>query len=229
MARRGIHIDYAALLDAAPGTAYDDLAERSAEILPPLWQKAYRKMAQSPTSIHPIAHNGFHLLFDRASELVARDVIPGERAVEDRILVAYGRSSAGHSTGRNIAHHKLLGDAAVQFGEGQSRPYLPGSVLGGSFDISLYPQHRDLDSERSSDGRAYRAMAKYCAEHPKTFCFSRLIYTSRSWCPTAIEHGLLRRDGSFWIRRFRNAPMESKLPLLVRTLTGRTVEATSTN
>lgn len=227
MARRGIHIEYAALLDPSPKQAYDTLAGRLEEILPPLWRKAYRKMAQSPTSIHPFTHQGFHLLFDRASELVAREVIPGERAVEDRILVAYGRSREGDGNGRTAVCHNLLGDAAARFGVGRSRPYLPGSVLGGNLDISLYPQLRDLDNERSSDGRAYRAMVKYCAEHPATFCFSRLIYTSRSWCPSAVEHGLLRADGSFWVRRFRNAPTESRLPLLMRTLTGRTAQASS--
>jgi len=227
MARRGINIDYAGLLQSAPAASYDRLIEHLEAALPSLWQKAYRKMAQSPTSIHAFTHNGFHLLFDRASELVARGVIPDERAVEDRILVAYGRSRGTDGNGRHAARHNLLGEAAARFGEDRARTYLPGSVLGTRFDISLYPQHRDLDNERSPDGRAYRAMCKYCIDHPETFCFSRLIYTSRSWCPTAVEHGLLRDDRTFWIRRFRNAPTESRLPLLVRTLTGRTAEATS--
>jgi len=229
MAKRGISIDYAGLLQDAPTTAYGELVEYLMETLPSLWQKTYRKMAQSPTSIHAFTHNGFHLLFDRASELVARGVIPDERAVEDRILVAYGRSNGANVTGRRRSHHSLLGEAAAQFGEERSKPYLPGAVLGGDFDISLYPQQRDLDNERSPDGRAYRAMVKYCTDHPETFCFSRPLYMSRSWCPAAVEHGLLQRDGTFWIRRFRNAPIESKLPLLVRTLTGRTAEATSAN
>ncbi len=227
MARRGTNIDYAGLLQSASTTSYDRLVEHLTEALPALWQKAYRKMAQSPTSIHAFTHNGFHLLFDRASELVARGIIPDERAVEDRILVAYGRSRGADGNGRHAARHNLLGEAAARFGEERSKPYLPGVVLGGDFDISLYPQQRDLVNERSPDGRAYRAMAKYCIDHPETFCFSRPLYTSRSWCPAAVEHGLLQRDGTFWIRRFRNTPMESGLPLLVRTLTGRTAEATS--
>ena len=51
-------------------------------------------------------------------------------------------------------------------------------------------------------------MKKYCYEHLGTFCFSRLIYTSRSWCPAAIEHGLLRTDSTFWVRKFKNATVK---------------------
>ncbi|MCK5245313.1 hypothetical protein KAR02_00330, partial [Candidatus Bipolaricaulota bacterium] len=103
-----------------------------------------------------------------------------------------------------------------RFGDNTERPYLPGAVLGGTFDISPYPQYRDLDNERSSDSRAYRAMKKYCSEHLGTFCFTRLVYSSRSWRPAAIEHGLLRTDGTFWVRRFKNAAVESRIPLFLR-------------
>jgi hypothetical protein len=227
MHMRGITVDYAALASPDLPLPYDDRAQRLADILPPLWQKAYRKMAQSPTSIHHFSHRGFDFLFDRASELNSRGILPDERAVEDRIIVAYGRSTAAPARNGNGAKNHLLGDAAAAFGDNTKRPYLPGGVLGGTFDISLYPQYRDLDNEHSPDGRVYRAMKKLCLEHPGTFCFSRPLYSSRSWRPASIEHGLLRADGSFWVHRFRNAPMESKLPLLVRTLTGRAAEAAS--
>jgi len=213
---RGTSVDYDALVNPNPSLIYDEAVEQLIEILPPLWQKTYRKMAQSPTSIHHFSHCGYDFLFDRASELHARGVVPGERAVEDRIIVAYGRSTA--VAGRNSTGCKknLLGAAAARFGDNTERPYLPGGVLGGTFDISLYPQYRDLDNERSSDSRAYRAMKKYCSEHPGTFCFSRLIYTTRSWRPAAIEHGLLKADGTFWVRRFKNAAVESRIPFFLR-------------
>jgi hypothetical protein len=59
-------------------------------------------------------------------------------------------------------------------------------------------------------------MKKYCLEHPGTFCFTRLVYSSRSWRPAVIEHGLLREDGVFWVHKFRNAPAESRILLLPR-------------
>jgi len=213
---RGTSVDYDALLNPRPSFLYDELVEHLQESLPPLWQRAYRKMAQSPTSIHQFSQHGFEFLFDRASELHARGVVPGERAVEDRIIVAYGQSTA--TTGRDSSgpNRNLLGAAAAQFGDNTERAYLPGCVLGGMFDVSLYPQYRDLENERSSDSRVYRAMKKYCSEHVGTFCFTRLVYTTRSWCPATIEHGLLKEDGTFWVRKFKNAAVESRFPLFLR-------------
>jgi len=214
MRMRGTTVDYDALVNPRPSLHYDELVENLRSTLTPLWQRAYRKMAQSPTSIHPFSQHGFDFLFDRASELRSKGVVSGDKAVEDRIIVAYGRST--ETATENGCNKHLLGAAGKQFGEKPERSYLPGGVLGGSFDISLYPQYRDLDRERSSDCREYRAMKKYCCEHVGTFCFTRLIYTSRSWRPTAIEHGLLKDDGTFWVRTFKNATAESRIPLLIR-------------
>jgi len=214
MRMRGTTVDYDLLLKPRPSLLYDELVEHLRTSLPPLWQKAYRKMTQSPTSIHQFSQHGFELLFDRASELHARGIVPRERTVEDRIIVAYGRSP--ETAAENGCNKHLLGAAGEQFGEKPERSYLRGGVLGGSFDISLYPQYRDFDHERSSDCREYRAMKKYCCDHAGTFCFTRLIYTSRSWRPATIEHGLLRTDGSFWVRSFKNATAESRMPLLIR-------------
>ena len=214
MRMRGTTVDYDALVPPSSSLPYDERVEQLQEPLPLLWQKAYRKMAQSPTSIHPFSQHGFDFLFDRASELRAKGVVSGERAVEDRIIVAYGRST--ETTAEHGCSKPLLGVAGEQFGQRLERAYLPGGVLGGAFDISLYPQYRDLDRERSSDCREYRAMKKYCCEYADTFCFTRLIYTSRSWRPAAIEHGLLKDDGTFWVRTFKNTAPESRRPLLLR-------------
>ncbi len=214
MRMRGITVGYDAVLTACPSSIYEELIAHLEAALPPLWQKTYRKMAQSPTSIHKFSQHGFDFLFDRASELRSKGVVSGERAVEDRIIVAYGCSTGTEAeTGCN---KPLLGAAGAQFGEQAERSYLPGGVLGGTFDISLYPQYRDLDNERSSNCREYRAMKRYCCDHEGTFCFTRLIYASRSWRPSAIEHGLLKADGTFWIRSFKNATIESRMPLLLK-------------
>ncbi|MBU1050645.1 hypothetical protein KKG90_11555 [Candidatus Bipolaricaulota bacterium] len=213
MRRRGISIDYDELISPRPFLIYNELAAHLADQLPERWVKAYRKMAQSPTSIHAFSQHGFHFLFDRASELCSKGVVSGDRAIEDRIIVAYGQSTNLSNSQNPGSRGHLLGSAGSQFGEQAERSYLRGSVLGGWFDISLYPLYRDLDHERSSDCRDYRAMKRYCSEHAGTFCFTRLIYDSRSWNPSAIEHGLLRTDGTFWIRVFRNKTTEARIPL----------------
>ncbi|TFH09284.1 MAG: hypothetical protein E4H08_06080 [Candidatus Atribacteria bacterium] len=216
MRMRGTTVDYEALLASRPSFIYDEVVRYLYGELPPLWQKAYRKMTQSPTSIHHFTHYGFDFFFDRASELHSRGVVPGERLVEDRIIVAYGQSTSDVRRTGNGSKHHLLGAAAERFGDNAQRPYMPGCVLGGTFDVSLYPQYRDLENEHSADSRTYRAMKKYCSDRPDTFCFTRLIYTSRSWRPTVFEHGLLRADGSFWVQAFKNAPQESRVPTLLR-------------
>jgi len=227
MRRRGTTIDYATLVTPCPSLLYNELLEFLRSELPDRWIKVYRKMAQSPTSIHHFQHHGFEFLFDRASELHARGVVPDERAVEDRIIVAYGQSTAATGRNDNGPKRNLLGSAAERFGDNTERPYLPGGALGGTFDVSLYPQYRDLENERSADSRAYRGMKKHCAEHPGTFCFTRLVYTTRSWRPTAIEHGLLRADGTLWVRTFKNAAVESRIPLFLRNGRKPTLEVSS--
>jgi hypothetical protein len=216
MRMRGTTIDYESLVGPELTLPYEGSVQQLLQTLPPLWQKSYRKMTQSPTSIHHFTQQGFDFLFDRASELHARGVVPGERVVEDRIIVAYGRSTVMTGTNGNGSKKHLLGAAAERFGDNTERPYMPGGTLGGTFDISLYPQYRDLDNEHSADSREYRAMKKYCFEHMGTFCFTRLVYSSRSWRPAAIEHGLLRADGTFWVRKFKNSPVESRILLLPR-------------
>ena len=230
MRKRGIVIDYDALVTPRPSLIYDEMVSHLIEQLPELWQKAYRKMAQSPTRIHSFSHGGYAFLFDRASELRARGVVSGDRAVEDRIIVAYGRAQASNDIGGNDCRKNLLGDSSHRFGENHKRPYLKGTVLGGCFDISLYPQHRDLESERSSEARTYRAMKRYCKDYPGIFAFTRLIYGSRSWRPSGIEHGLLKQDGSMWTHVFKNAAMESRFSLQAlraRTARREAAEATS--
>ena len=110
---KGTTVDYDALLNPRPSLLYDELTEHLSATLPPLWQKSYRKMAQSPTSIHHFTHRGFDFLFDRASELHARGVVPGERVVEDRIIVAYGRSTTPAEHKGNGDRKHLLGSAAA--------------------------------------------------------------------------------------------------------------------
>ena len=64
MRRRGTTVDYDSLVIPRPSLLYDEVVEHALRELPSLWQKAYRKMAQSPTSIHPFTHRGYEFLFD---------------------------------------------------------------------------------------------------------------------------------------------------------------------
>ena len=210
---RGTAIEYERLLVKVTSSEPPAGVEQVTEALFDAWRRAYRKMTQSPTCFQEFIYRDYRILLDRPSLLVTRGVLPIERAPEDRIVVACGLS---HRSQPRMEPSSFLGEAASWLGASDSRPYLPGEVLGTSMDVSLYPLHRNLRRERSVEGRAYRAMQRYCADTPGTFCFSRPIYGSRSWSPTLIEHGLLKQDGTLWVRQFHNGPNRSLRSMLAR-------------
>ena len=209
---RGVSIDYDAIRAKYSSVEYDPLVSKLRRSLPAHWQKAYRRMAGGPSNVLRFSDHGVDFLFDHVSELVDRGERSADPTAEDRIVVAFGRTNG--STGRvgQQESRGLLGRAAMLLGGGANRDHLPGGLLGTRLDVCLFPQRRDLGKEWTSDGRAYRAMERYCAEHPGTFVFTRPIYDSSSWWPQEIEHGLLRRDGTFWMLRFENTAPQ---PLLV--------------
>jgi len=176
-------------------------------------------MAQTPTNIHRFSDRGINIMFDHASELVGRGVLSEERAVEDRIVVAFGRTSVANSRPSNPEAHGLLGPFSQMFGGNASEERMMGRVLGGGCTLNLFPLRRDLACERSADGRTFRAMERYCVEHPGMFCFSRPMYNSRSWWPSAVEHGVLRSDRTLWVREFENRSQGSRIPSLASRLT----------
>lgn len=66
---------------------------------------------------------------------------------------------------------------------------------GGPPDINFFHQERRLNRGWSEEGRKYRRMERYPAEHPGTFHFTRAIYEAESPIPRYLELGvLLRRD-----------------------------------
>jgi hypothetical protein len=209
---RGSSIDYEAVLSRLSAADYDALVVRLVKTLPALWLRAYRKM--TPTLVNPVrfSDRGFEFLFDHAS---ARPMgsPPRDDAVEDRIIAAFGRSRP-NPTRQEPRARGLLGASAAAFGGHADRKHIPGGVLGGTYDGCLYPQRRDLRHDGSVDGRAFRAMERYCVEHPGTFAFSRPVYDSPSWWPCEIEHGLLQDDGTLWVRSFDNTAAAVRLPFL---------------
>jgi hypothetical protein len=209
---RGSSIDYEAVLSRLSAADHNSLIARLVKTLPPLWLRAYREMTSTPVNAVRFSDRGFEFLFDHAS---ARPMESphGDDAVEDRIIAAFGRSRP--SPIRQESHARgLLGASAAAFGGHADRRHVPGGVLGGTHDGCLYPLRRDLRHDGSADGRAFRAMERYCAEHPGTFTFSRPVYDSPSWWPCDIEHGLLQDDGTLWVRSFDNTAAAVRLPFL---------------
>lgn len=216
---RHTSVDYERAISDLMPRECESLTDLLCEILPPQWRRAYRKMAQTPTNICRFSDHGLTIMFDHSSELVGRGVLSEERAVEDRIVVAFGRTSVASSRPNDVETRGLLGPFSGMLGGNTGEERMMGRALGGGRTLNLFPLRRDLARERSADGRTFRAMERYCAEHPGMFCFSRPIYDSRSWWPSAIEHGVLRSDRTLWVRQFENRGEGSRIPSLVSRLT----------
>jgi hypothetical protein len=217
---RGDSIDYDAIRSKYSTVEYDALASKLRRALPGYWKKAYRKMVDGPTHVLRHADRRIELLFDHVSELLDRGEIPANQVVEDRVVVAFGRTPVQCPRRDDPPIHGLLGRAATALGGGTIRDHGIGGPLGIPLNVCLFPQHRDLGREWSGDGRTYRAMERYCSENPGTFTFTRLIYDTPSWWPCEIEYGLLRRDGLFWVSRFENVAqptLRAALPAAWRT------------
>ncbi len=210
---RGFSINYEALLSRLSAADYDALVARLGKALPSLWLRAYRRMTSASANSVRFSDGGFEFLFDHASARTTGGGPRGDDGVEDRIIVAFGRSRP-QCARPELQRSGLLGASAAIFGGHADRRHISGGVLGGTFDGCLYPQRRDLRREGSVDGRAFRAMERYCIEHPGTFAFSRPIYNSPSWWPREVEHGLLQDDGTLWVQSFDNTPAAVRIPFL---------------
>lgn len=79
-----------------------------------------------------------------------------------------------------------------------------GHASGGVLDINLFPHRRELNRGWSREGKRFRGMEKYVAEHLGTFFYHRPIYDDETWIPTKLEYGVLREDREWWIGTFQN-------------------------
>ena len=80
-----------------------------------------------------------------------------------------------------------------------------GHASGGSLDINLFPHHRDLNQGWSAEGKRFRSMERYVAEHPGTFFYHRPIYDDDTWIPANLEYGLLVENKEWWVDTFKNS------------------------
>ena len=79
-----------------------------------------------------------------------------------------------------------------------------GHASGGVLDINLFPHRRELNRGWSKEGKRFRAMEKYVAEHLGTFFYHRPLYDDGTWIPNKLEYGVLREDREWWIDTFKN-------------------------
>jgi len=191
-------LDYERALAGLVATA-GDLAQRLGEALPDLWCMQYGEMPGASSNILEFADRGFMFLFDFTSELDE----PG--LADDRVVAACGRTSAP-SQERDASRMRghPLGIDPEEIDAKYDRGHFISHLAGGSLDVNLFPQKRELNRGWSEEGKLFRRMEKYAAERSDTFCFARPIYHDLSCCPTILEYGVLRHEGTLWVERFTN-------------------------
>jgi hypothetical protein len=162
-----------------------------------VWADRYRKASSHETNILQFQDSGFTFLYDQTSA--------GDSDVEDRLVVGYGFSV--HQDEKRDANRiqGLLGGGLEIPGKGTfDKGHVLAHGMGGGTSVNLFPQRTELNRGWSEEGKLYRKMETYAAEHSGTFVFSRLWYSDRSWVPTALEYGILRPDRTFWVEQFSN-------------------------
>ena len=185
-------IDYDRGLRAHAGAPLERMIEIMRADLPEAWLLRYRRMCDGPTNVHAITAGALEYLFDYCTELAV------ER--EDRVVVAFG-SSVASSGPRNAS--RIRGWPGSD--DRGDRGHFIAHAAGGALDINLFHQDAALNRGWSPQGKRYREMEQYCAEHPGVFCFSRPIYTDTTARPVEIEFGVLKEDGTLWVEVFANA------------------------
>jgi len=161
------------------------------------WLVAYDGMCRHAPNVLAFDDHGFTFLFDLAS--------PGDQNVADRLVAAYGLSSAATAQRDAVRIRGFLGGGIDIPGKGiYDKGHALAHAIGGGLDANLFPQRPALNRGRSKEGRLYRRMETYAGSHPGRFVYSRLIYDDESWVPCALEYGVQRDDGTLWVERFDN-------------------------
>jgi hypothetical protein len=185
-------INYAALMSALADKSEAEVKAALAEALPDLWCESYAEMSSGPVAIVEITLDSYRFLFDQTRE---------------RVVVAYGLSAPNPEARDSSRMQGWLGKISDRFHGRGDKGHIMSHRQGGGLDINLFPQRADVNRGRSAEGKVYRALERYCATHPDTFCFSRLLYPDQGWVPDEIEYGVLKGARQFHVERFTNAAM----------------------
>lgn len=193
--------------------------------LPHWWCESYEMMSDDSTEIVEFADHGVRFLFDLVADrvVVAFGLSEPTQAPRDAARMSgflgkvkvRPRSGAGSdsdtSSSEDRARRELAGmtfrdRCFLLHGDLYDRGHFISHGQGGGLDVNLFPQRADINQGRSALGRTYRAMERRCASQAGIFCFSRPIYSDRSWVPAQLEYGLVEGLQLPEVRVFPNWP-----------------------
>lgn len=203
--RRSNDIDYQAIVAASGASSLTALIAYLFEELPFAWRDAYLPMSSLPPNIMRFQSGSFEYIFDHCEVLDALGTV--DPSAESRLVAVHGLSVPKKSGRDDYRLRGWVGPTNGAFGRKWDKGHFIGHSIGGAVDraeVNVFIQRRDLNRGWSSDGKRFRLMERFCAQHAGTFCFSRPIYADETAKPAALEFGVLRGIGDLWIDRFDN-------------------------
>ena len=199
--------DYASILRGFDEAPIDEVIAYLSEELPYFWREDYELTTQRPTNLVLVPDRAFIYVFDHYSILEAQGLAPQDSTIEDRLIGALG-SSATVTKDREAGRLQgWIGPTKEVLGEGRDKGHVLAHSMGGLVDgheINLYSQQSQLNRGHSEQGKKYRKMEAYCAEHPGTFVSNRLYYKDQSSKPHKIEYTILLPNKMVWTEMFTN-------------------------
>lgn len=192
--RPGDAIEYRELLtglDEPVASALPKFEQRLGDAI----RKRYRARFRGG-EILEIHTQGFTYLFDFSVQ---------ERKREDRVLCVWGLSKPSTGPRDSSRMSGFLGGGLEIGGRRFDKGHLASHGQGGFEDgLNLFPQSPGVNRGHKAADPRYRAMERWCADHPGTFFFSRLLYEDETWVPREIEYGILHSVTRLEVRRFAN-------------------------
>lgn len=170
----------------------------------------YMQTTARPTNVVRFPYNDFEYIFDYYTDLEIKGTVSASDTIEDRVVGVIGISKQimGRQTARWL--RGWIGPTEKRFGNRTDKGHFIAHSIGGGLQLNIFPQRRDLNRGWSDAGKRYRAMEKYCFDHPGTLCFNRPIYSDVTSKPSAFDFGFLTEEGSLQVAHFDNSTINDE-------------------
>jgi hypothetical protein len=117
---------------------------------------SYVSNSERPTSIVRITSGPFEYVYDNYSYLEATGAIAYDAVIEDRLVVAYGRSAPGPKGRDDYRLKGWVGPTERTYGSRYDKGHFIANSIGGAVDrceVNVFVQRRDLNRGWSAEGK----------------------------------------------------------------------------